>query len=78
MTVRELARIQGIPDDFILYGSDKAQYEDIRRAIPPIVAKRAAQTIQRVIGSSSVGRVVRLDEEERARKRARVDDDDDE
>lgn len=52
LTVRELARIQGLPDDFVFYGLLDAQYDDVCRAIPPIVTRNIAQVIRRAIGPS--------------------------
>ena len=74
MTVREIARLQGFRDDFVFYNSERSQYEDVLKALPPIVAKRVAETILRVILSS---RVMRLEDDPgeslRANKRARVE-----
>ncbi|KAJ9618784.1 hypothetical protein H2204_012916 [Knufia peltigerae] len=75
LTVRELARIQGFPDDFVFFGSEDLQYETVCRAVPPIVAKKVAQTIRRVIERyTQVGRV-KLGQMPRGNKRAKVNDD---
>ncbi|KAL1983481.1 hypothetical protein VTN96DRAFT_10302 [Rasamsonia emersonii] len=42
LTVRELARLQGFPDDFVFYGSKERQYEQVLEAFPPPVAKAIA------------------------------------
>jgi len=34
MTIREVARIQTFPDDFIFYGSNSSQYRQIGNAVP--------------------------------------------
>ncbi|EXJ87168.1 hypothetical protein A1O3_04127 [Capronia epimyces CBS 606.96] len=49
LTVRELARIQGFPDNFIFYGSMADQYDDIWRAVPPTVTKTVAQLVWQLI-----------------------------
>ncbi|KAJ3958603.1 hypothetical protein N0V92_004827 [Colletotrichum tropicale] len=49
LTVRELARIQGFPDDFVFYGSERQQYEHVTFAQPPAVARAAAECINTVI-----------------------------
>ncbi|KAJ9495511.1 hypothetical protein H2202_009051 [Exophiala xenobiotica] len=76
VTVRELARIQGFPDDFVFYGSEEMQYESVCRALPPVIAKKVAQTIRRAIETRSLaGRVANRGESTRNSKRARVEDD---
>ncbi|KAF4880964.1 putative modification methylase [Colletotrichum fructicola] len=49
LTVRELARIQGFPDDFVFYGSERQQYEHVTFAQPPAAARAAAECIKTVI-----------------------------
>lgn len=74
LTVREVARIQGFPDSFIFFGSNKRQYEEAVTAFPPPVSKKIADTITAIIeefcslpdeSDSSVGGALR------ARKRCR-------
>lgn len=45
LTVRECARIQTFPDDFIFVGSDSQQEQQIGNAIPPLFANIMAEQI---------------------------------
>ncbi|KIX03818.1 uncharacterized protein Z518_07371 [Rhinocladiella mackenziei CBS 650.93] len=72
LTVRELARVQGFPDDFVFYGSTTSQYKDIGRALPPTVANLIGKTLLRVIQSSMVVAV----NDPRPKKRLRREDED--
>lgn len=47
LTVREIARIQGFPDDFIFYGIDA--YDQVLTAFPPPIASKIGQTISRTL-----------------------------
>ncbi|KAK0639088.1 hypothetical protein B0T16DRAFT_462791 [Cercophora newfieldiana] len=87
LTVREVARIQGISDSTIFYGPDRMQYSDVLAAHPPIVSEVVGRMLRRVIDASgrtmpTVGgddaTVVGQMEKRRPRKRARVEDAEDE
>ncbi|KAJ9616490.1 hypothetical protein H2200_000209 [Cladophialophora chaetospira] len=56
LTVRELARIQGIPDDLWLRGTIDSQYEEVCRAVPPVIAQMVAHTIRQAIDDTMPAR----------------------
>ncbi|KIW81369.1 hypothetical protein Z517_04394 [Fonsecaea pedrosoi CBS 271.37] len=72
VTVRELARVQGIPDELRFLGSREEQYETVCKAIPPVVAKMIAHTIFKAIGYSRVVTVSAAEASPRRNKRARA------
>ncbi|WP_312813770.1 DNA cytosine methyltransferase [Sedimentibacter sp.] len=51
-TVRECARLQSFPDDFIFYGNKGQQYKQVGNAVPPILGKCLAMAIKEYLDGS--------------------------
>lgn len=53
-TVRENARLQSFPDDFIFYGNKQEQYRQVGNAVPPLLGKAVARQVKVVLDSEKV------------------------
>ena len=53
-TVRECARLQSFPDDFIFYGSKQQQYKQVGNAVPPLLGKAVAKKIKELLDNGEV------------------------
>lgn len=49
LTIYELKRICSFPDDFVLTGTFEQQWERLGRAVPPLMMKEIAKTVEREI-----------------------------
>ena len=45
-TVRESARLQSFPDDFIFYGNQSDQFKQVGNAVPPLLGKAIAEKLK--------------------------------
>lgn len=53
-TVREMARLQGFPDEFHIFGSWKAATRQLGNAVPTVMAEQMAAAVKSVLGHAPI------------------------
>lgn len=53
-TVRENARLQSFPDDFIFYGNKQEQYRQVGNAVPPLLGNAVAKQVKELLDNEKI------------------------